>query len=89
MAKDITPWAGTRVLLANRLMELDKCPGIWLIGISEIWRRLLAKYVLKVAGAEAKDTCGNAQLCTGLEAGIEGAVHATQALYAEKEDQEE
>ena len=70
-------------------MVLDKCPGIWPIGIGDIWRRLLAKCVLKVTGAEAKDACGNMQMCAGLEAGIEGAVHAAQALYAEKEDKEE
>ena len=30
----------------------------------------------------------NAQLCAGLEAGIEDAVHAAQALFTEKEDEE-
>ena len=89
MANDIPLWAVTRALLANRLMVLDKCLGIQLIGIGEIWRRLLAKCVLKVAGVKAKDACGNAQLCTGIEAGIEGAVHAIRALYAKKEDEEE
>ena len=77
MANSFPPWATTCALLANRLMALDKCLGIWPIGIGEIWRRLLAKCVLKVAGTQAKDAYGNAQLCTGLEAGIEGAVHAT------------
>ena len=70
-------------------MALDKCPGIQPIGIGEIWRRLLAKCVLKVTDAEAKDACGNAQLCTDLKAGIKGAVHAARALFSEKEDKEE
>ena len=35
------------------------------------------------------DTCGNAQLCAGLESGIEDAVHAERSLFAEKEDKEE
>ena len=86
---NIPPWAAARALLANRLMVLDKSPGVWSIGISEIRRRLLAKRVLKVAGTEAKDAYDNAQLCTGLEAGIEGAEHAARALYAKKEDKEE
>ena len=60
MANEFPPWAATRALLVNRLMVLDKCPGIRLIRISEIWRRLLAKCVLKVAGVEAKNVCGNA-----------------------------
>ena len=88
MTNNFPPWVATRTLLANRLMALDKCPCIWPIGIGEIWRRVPAKCVLKVAGAEAKDACGNAQLCTGLEVGIEGAVHAAQTLFAEKADKE-
>ena len=47
------------------------------------------KCVLKVAGTEAKDTYGNAQLYAGLEAGIEGIVHAACTLFAEKRDKEE
>ena len=70
-------------------MALDKCPDIWPIGIGEIWRRLLAKRVLKVAGVETKDTCGNVQLFAGLETGIVGAMHATRDLCSKKEDKEE
>ena len=89
MANDILPWAVARTLLADRLMELDKFPGIRQIGIGEIWRQILAKCGLKVAGAEAKDACSNAQLYAVLEAGIEGALIAARALFAEKEDEEE
>ena len=59
MENSFPPWAATRALLANRLMALDKCISIWPIGIGEIWRRLLAKCVLKVANTEAKDACSN------------------------------
>ena len=48
-----------------------------------------AKCVLKVDGTEAKHAYGNAYLCAGLEAGIKGAVHTAQALFAEKEYKEE
>ena len=89
MVNNFPPWAATCALLDNWLMALDKYLGIQPIGRGEIWRWLLAKCILKVAGAEAKDACGNAQLCAGLEAGIEGTVHATQVLFAEKEDKEE
>ena len=89
MANDFLPWAATRALLVNRLMTLDKCPGIRPIGIGEIWRRLLAKYILKVAGTEAKDAYGNARLCAGLEAGIEGEVHAACILFVENDNEEE
>ena len=83
------PWSATCALLSNRLMALDKCSGIWPIRIGEIWCRLLAKCVLKVAGAKAKDACGNAHLCAGFKTGIEGAVHAACALFTETENKEE
>ena len=40
------------------------------VGIGEIFRRLIAKCIL------AMEACGNLNLCAGLPAGIEGAVHA-------------
>ena len=89
MANDSPPWASIRALMANRLMALDKCPGVRPVGIGEIWRRLLAKCVLKVAGTEAKEECGSDQLCAGLEAGIDGAVHAVRAMWKATEDNEE
>ena len=44
------------------------------------WRRLMAEFLLKVAGQEAKTACGTMQLAGGLEAGIEGAIHAMRFL---------
>ena len=46
------------------------------VGIGETNSRTLAKIVIRLAGLQAKTMCGNLQLCTGLEAGIEGATHA-------------
>ena len=45
------------------------------MGIEETLRRALAKLIMRAAGDQAKTACGNLQLCTGLEAGIEGATH--------------
>ncbi len=39
---------------------------------------MLAKYFLQVAGPVATEACGVDQLCAGLSAGIEGAVHLMQ-----------
>jgi hypothetical protein len=72
------PWAAYRATMACRLVALDKCPGTRPVGIGEIYRRLWAKLVLRKAGDQAKTVCGNLQLCAGLEAGIEGAVHAVR-----------
>ena len=38
--------------------------------------RSLAKLVMREDGYQAKTVCGNLQLCSGLEAGIDGATHA-------------
>ena len=46
------------------------------VGIGETLLRDLAKLIMRAAGDQAKTACGNLQLCTGLEAGIEGATHA-------------
>ena len=75
--------------MANRLVALNKCPGVRPVGIGEIWRRLFAKTVLILAGEEAKEVCGDEQLCAGLEAGIEGGIHAARAEWIEYEEDEE
>ena len=43
------------------------------MGIGETLRRALAKLVMRAAGDQEKTACGNLKLCTGIEAGIEGA----------------
>ena len=48
------------------------------MGIGEIYRRLMAKCVMKVSEHLATNACGNFNLCAGLPAGIEGAVHAVR-----------
>ena len=64
------PWAAYRALMSVRLITLDKQPGIRPVRVGEMWRRLMAKCLLKVAGPEAKSACGTTQLVGGLEAGI-------------------
>ena len=46
------------------------------MGIGEMIKHDLAKLIMRAAGDQAKIVCGNLQLCTVLEAGIEGATHA-------------
>ena len=76
LANGTPPFAAYRALMACRLIPLDKQPGVRPVGIGEVYRRLLAKCVLIVCGHVATASCGNANLCVGLEAGIEGAAHA-------------
>ena len=88
MANSYPPWAAYRALRMGRLIALDKCPGVRPVGIGEIWSRLIAKVVLVEAGPEAKATCGDDQLCAGLEAGIEGGIHAANQWWKEIELEE-
>ena len=57
--------------------------------MGEVWRRLISKCVLHVAGNDAKIACGKDQLCAGLEAGIDGAAHAMRQLWEENEGDDE
>jgi hypothetical protein len=89
LSNGFPPWARYRALMSGRLYALDKCPGVRPVGVGETWRRATAKILLLVAGAEAKEACcGIDQLCAGLEAGIEGGIHATQALWNLHETEE-
>ena len=77
------PWAAYCALMSGRLIALDKQPGIIPIGVGETWCRLMTNCLLKVAGPESKAACSTTQLAGGLEAGIEGAIHAMRVLFKE------
>ena len=49
-------------LLACRLVALDKCPGVWPIGIRETARRIISKAVLSVFRYEVQNAAGSFQL---------------------------
>ena len=73
-----------RAMMANRLvLALDKQSGTRPVGIGEVCRRLWAKCLLKAIGSQATAACGNFNLCAGLQAGIEGAVHAVRDVFAD------
>jgi uncharacterized protein YsxB (DUF464 family) len=46
----------------------------------------VAKYVLTGAGHSTTTSCGSDQLCAGLRAGTDGAIHGVPTLYNELED---
>ncbi len=78
LSNESPPWAAYRALMSRRLVALDKQPGVRPVAIGEIWQRCIVKGNLVGSGAEAKGTCGSVQLCAGLDAGIEGALHAVR-----------
>ena len=68
-------------MIANRLIALDKCPGVCPIGIGECLRHVLGRVLALVTGWEAQSASGVDQLACGMQSGIEGAIHAMSALY--------
>ena len=84
-----TPWAAYRALMSGRLIALDKQPRIRPVDVGEIWRRMMAKGLYWVKGQEAKTACGKAQLAGGMEAGIEGVIHAMRFLWEEHSQEED
>ena len=83
LANGIPPWADYRAFMLARLIALDKQPGVRLVGIGEMWRRLFANTVLKATRPESTMACRDDQLCAEFKAGIDGAVHGVQALWDE------
>ncbi len=64
-----------QALMTGHLLAPDKNPGVWPIGIGDTWCWVLAKSILQVASPAATKACDAGQLCAGLSAGIEGAIH--------------
>ena len=58
------------------LVALDKRPGVRPVEIGETLRRAIANIIIRAERDQSNTACGSLQLCTGLEAGIEGATHS-------------
>ena len=72
---------GVAALTANRLIALDKCPGVRPIGVGEIVRRIISKAVLFVIKSDVLEAAGTLQLCAGHEAGCEAAIHSVCCIF--------
>ena len=83
------PWAVYRALMLGCLIGLDKCPGVRPVGVGGTWRWMLVNCMLAVAGVEANEACGKDQICGGLDAGIEGGIHAVRLLWKQHSQEEE
>ena len=83
------PWAAICGFMNNRLIALDKMPGIRPIGIGKIWRRLSYKVLLMATMAEATEACGVDNLHGGLETGIEGDIYAAKEMWQEMDKEAE
>ena len=77
------------LLLTHTFNLTNKQPGISPVRVGGSWRRLMAKCLILVAGPEAKAACRTTQLAGGVEAGIEGAIHAMRVLWEEHAQEED
>ena len=72
---------------SGRLIPLDKGadsegkPGIRPIGIGEVLRRIVGKSVMSVFKADIRLAGGCLRTCTGIRAGIEASIHASNAAW--------
>ena len=69
---------------ANRLIPLDKNPGIRPIGIGEVLRRIVGKAIAWDLKIDFKEAAGPIQVCAGHQAGAEAAIHAMQTIFQEE-----
>ena len=81
LENNIVEWSHIRALMSSRLIALDKCPGVRPIAIGEELQRIVCKALALATGIDVAELCGVNQLCSGLEAGIEGAVHEIRELF--------
>ncbi len=74
-------------ILASRLIPLDKCPGVRPIGIGEVLRRIMTKAAISVIRNDIMYACGTLQTCSGIDSGIEAAIHAMADKFHEEDTQ--
>ena len=75
-------------LLSGRLIPLKKPDnGVRPIGIGEVLRRIIAKTVTQTLKQDILMASGSLQTCSGIESGIEAAVHSMRRVYEEEESQ--
>ena len=71
-----------RLLLDSRLIPLIKdTDGVRPIGIGEILRRVMGKSVAMTVGDDVQMAGGILQTCTGIESGIEAAIHGMARIF--------
>ena len=67
-----------------RLIPLDKNPGIRLIGVGEVPRRIVGKTITGFLKEEIRGAFGPLQVCAGHSAGSEAAIHSMSQGFAEE-----
>ena len=69
-------------ILNNRLIPLDKNPGVRLVGIGEVLRCIIGKSLMMVVKDDITRAEGVSQLSAGQPSGCEAAIHALRQVFA-------
>eukprot|EP00957_Ditylum_brightwellii_P126926 9676151-Ditylum_brightwellii.AAC.1 len=56
-------WATYQVIMAGRLITLDKFPGVHPVGVRNFLLHKLGKCIIAVCGEDDTEACGIQQLC--------------------------
>ena len=70
--------------LTNRLIPLDKNPGLRPIGVSEVLRRIAGKVIVSHLKEDVIQSVGSLQVCAGQDAGCESLIHAMRTIYEDQ-----
>jgi hypothetical protein len=73
--------------LANRLIPLNKDPGVRPVGIGEIPRRIIGKAIMQILKKDIMEAVGSTQQCAGQKGGIEAIVHAMIKMFSSMESE--
>ena len=81
LSNGLPPYAAYRAVNTVWTVALDKCPGVWPLGVGEVWMRLWSDCSHMKTKAAVTIPCGNTQLRAGLRSGIEANLHAIRAIW--------
>ena len=57
LANNIVEWDDIQAMKANKLIALDKCPGVRPIGVGDVAARLCAKVMIYITGDDVQSEC--------------------------------
>jgi hypothetical protein len=80
LSNDSPPFAAYRTVNSSGMLAGDKKPGVCPLACGEIWMRFWGDCLNTETKVGATTACGNVNLCAGLQAGIEGNLHAVHAV---------
>ena len=66
----------SEAFLTNRLIPLDKNPGLRPIGVGEVLRRIAGKVIVSHLKEYVIQSVGSLQVCAGQDAGCKSLIHA-------------